>query len=152
MLNNVTLVGRAGAGPEIRHFESGKVKGTVNIAVTRATKEKEADWFPIEAWGKQAEILGEFVKKGHKFGVVGELKNEEWKDQNSGEKRRKTIISAQRIILMQEKEKDGTPPAESAVNSSAGRAERASANPFDAPRQPIEDLDSIFAADDDIPF
>lgn len=156
MLNNVTLVGRAGKSPEVRHFESGKIKGTVNMAVNRISKDKETDWFPIEAWGKQAEIMGEFVKKGHKFGVVGELRNEEWEDEDG--KHRKTIVVAQRIILMQEKNESAAPAA-SSVNRGQG-AERATANPFDAPRQQnapsrmsqSDNLDMIFADDLEIPF
>jgi len=60
MLNSVVLVGRAGADPEIKYFESGRAKTKFNLAVDRPTKRVEGqdntDWFRIELWGKPAEI------------------------------------------------------------------------------------------------
>jgi single-strand binding protein len=69
MVNSIVLVGRAGRDPEMRYFESGRVKTTFSIAVNRPTKEKETDWFDIEIWGRQAEIAGEYVRKGSLIGL-----------------------------------------------------------------------------------
>lgn len=102
MINNVVLVGRAGKDPEMRYFESGKVKTELSMAVTRPTKEKETDWFNVELWGKTAEVAGEYVRKGHQFGVEGRI--ETWEKDG---KRGVTII-ANKIALLQPKEESSS--------------------------------------------
>ena len=91
MINSVVLVGRAGQDPEIKYFESGKVKTTFSIAVNRWSKEGEkTDWFNIELWDKNAEIAGEYVRKGKLVGVEGRLDVSQWTD-NDGNKKRKIL-------------------------------------------------------------
>ena len=65
MINSVVIVGRAGQDPDMKYFESGKVKTSFSVAVSRWSKEGEkTDWFNIELWDKNAEFAGEYVKKG----------------------------------------------------------------------------------------
>ncbi len=99
MVNSVVLVGRAGRDPEMRYFESGKVKTTFTLAVNRPTKEKETDWFDIEIWGKQAEIAGEYVRKGSLLGVEGRLEFSKWVD-DGGKKNTRPFVSANSIRLL----------------------------------------------------
>ncbi|MNT26948.1 Single-stranded DNA-binding protein [compost metagenome] len=103
MLNSVVLVGRAGADPEIKYFESGKSKTTFNLAVDRPVKRTEGvdttDWFRIELWGKSAEIAAEYVKKGKLVGIVGRLEFSRWTDAN-GQKHELPIISANELRLL----------------------------------------------------
>lgn len=76
MLNSVVLVGRAGAQPELRYFESGKVQAVFPLAVDRPRRrdaEAVTDWFQIELWGRQAEVAGEYVRKGALVGIEGRL-------------------------------------------------------------------------------
>ena len=76
MVNSVVVVGRVGQDPEMRYFDNGKVKTTFSLAVNRwdsRTKEEITDWFNIEVWDKQAEIAGEWVKKGRLVGVEGRV-------------------------------------------------------------------------------
>ncbi len=80
MVNVVMLVGRTGKDPEMRYFESGRVKTTFSLAVNRPTKEKETDWFDVELWGRQAEVAGEYVRKGSLIGVEGRLDFSRWTD------------------------------------------------------------------------
>ena len=66
MVNSVVVVGRVGQNPEMKYFDSGKVKVNFSVAVNRwdsKTKEEITDWFNIEIWDKQAEFAGEWVKK-----------------------------------------------------------------------------------------
>ena len=103
MLNSVVLVGRAGADPEIKYFESGRAKTTFNIAVDRPVKRTEGvdttDWFRIELWGKQAEIAAEYVKKGKLIGIVGRLEFNRWTDAN-GQKQEMAVIAANEMRLL----------------------------------------------------
>ncbi len=100
-MNTVNLIGRAGKDPEIKYFESGSVKTSISMAVDRYNgkdKEKTTDWFDLEAWGKTAEILGEYVKKGNQFGITGNLEFQTW--EKDGEKRSKVIIKIDRLDLL----------------------------------------------------
>lgn len=103
MLNSVVLVGRAGADPEIKYFESGRAKTTFNIAVDRPVKRTEGvdttDWFRIELWGKQAEIAAEYVKKGKLIGIVGRLEFNRWTDA-AGVKQEMAVIAANEMRLL----------------------------------------------------
>ena len=99
MVNSVILVGRAGRDPEMRYFESGRVKTTFSLAVNRPTKDKETDWFDIEIWGRQAEIAGEYVRKGSLIGIEGRLDFSKWTD-DAGNKNVRPIINANGLRLL----------------------------------------------------
>ena len=99
MVNSVVLVGRAGRDPEMKYFESGRVKTSFSVAVNRPTKEKETDWFDIELWGSQAEIAGEYVRKGSLIGVEGRLDFNRWTS-DDGNKNVRPIIQASNIRLL----------------------------------------------------
>lgn len=103
MLNSVVLVGRVGADPEIKYFETGKVKTTFNLAVNRPVKRTEGvdstDWFRIELWGKQAEIANEYVRKGGLIGIEGRLEFSRWTDAQ-GQKHEMPLIAATNLRLL----------------------------------------------------
>jgi single-strand DNA-binding protein len=129
IINSVTLVGRAGTNPETRYFESGSVVTKVNVAVRRQGKNQDPDWFPVEAWGKQAEVLANYVTKGDQVGVIGELRFDRWTDKNTEQERLKPVVRAIRIELL---------------GNSKGTATEASP----AQTQNPPDMDSL----EDIPF
>lgn len=115
-INHVVLVGRAGRDPEIRYLESGKVVTTFSLAVNRPMKEPQTDWFDIEVWGKQAEIAGEYVKKGSLIGVEGRIRWDSWTSKETGDLNIKPIVIADNIRLLGSK-KDNNPNAVSQVSS-----------------------------------
>ena len=101
-MNTATIIGRAGQDAEIRYFESGKVKTTFSMAVNRwDTKQKAevTDWFNIELWDKNAEIAGEYVKKGRLIAIEGKLATSKWKD-NTGADRERFFIRATGLRLL----------------------------------------------------
>ncbi|MCA2655949.1 single-stranded DNA-binding protein [Microcystis sp. M061S2] len=100
IINSVTLVGRAGSNPETRYFESGSIVTKVNVAVRRPGKNQDPDWFPVEAWGKQAEVLANYVTKGDQVGVIGELRFDRWTDKSTQQERIKPVVRAIRIELL----------------------------------------------------
>jgi single-strand DNA-binding protein len=100
MINTVVLVGRVGQDPEMKYFESGKVKTAISVAVNRWSKEGEkTDWFNIELWDKNAEIAGEYVKKGKLVAVEGRLDVSSWTD-NDGNKRERYFVRANNLRLL----------------------------------------------------
>ena len=67
MVNSVVVVGRVGQNPEMKYFDSGKVKVSFSVAVNRwdsKNKEKITDWFNIQLWEKQSYYKVEWVING----------------------------------------------------------------------------------------
>ncbi len=107
-INHIILVGRSGKDPEMRYFESGKVVTTFTLAVNRPAKDAQTDWFDIEIWGKQAEIAGEYVKKGSLIGIEGKIRWDSWNSKDTGELNIKPLVIADSIRLLGSK-KDNNP-------------------------------------------
>ena len=100
-LNVVNLVGRAGAAPEVIHFQSGSMLCKLPLAVNRQSRNSDApDWFNLEIWGKTAEIAGNYVQKGKLIGIQGSLKIETWTDKNTGGQRSRPTIKVDRLELL----------------------------------------------------
>ena len=100
-LNVVNLVGRAGAAPDITHFQSGSVLCKLPLAVNRRSRNSDQpDWFNLEIWGRTAEIAGDYVKKGSLIGIQGSLKIDTWEDRNTGGQRSSPTIKVNRLDLL----------------------------------------------------
>jgi single-strand DNA-binding protein len=108
-LNVVTLVGRVGGDPETRRFESGNMKTSATLAVNRPTKSDQPDWFNLEFWGKQAEVVEKYVTKGTLIGIKGALKIETWTDKSTGVLRSKPVILVDRLDLLGSKRDNEAP-------------------------------------------
>lgn len=104
MINSVVIVGNVGQDPEMKYFESGSVKTTMSIAVNRREKDADkTDWFRIELWGRNAEIAGEYVRKGSMVGIEGKLEFNNWTDKE-GNKKVNSYILADRLRLLGKKQ------------------------------------------------
>ena len=71
-MNKVVLVGRLTRDPEIRHTQSGAAVASFSLAVNRRKKD-EADFVPVTAWNKTAELVEKYVKKGDRVGIAGRI-------------------------------------------------------------------------------
>jgi len=96
--NIVTLVGRIGQDPDLKTFESGALLSKTSLAVNRK-KGEEPDWFSLELWNKQAEVMANFCQKGSLISVQGELKFDEWVAQD-GTPRSKVVIKVNKLELL----------------------------------------------------
>lgn len=100
-LNVINLVGRVGANPDVKYFESGAVLTKLSLAVDRRTnRSDEPDWFALEIWGKTAEVAANYTTKGSLIGIQGSLKFDDWVDRNSGVTRSKPVIKVDRLELL----------------------------------------------------
>lgn len=100
-LNVVTLVGRVGGDPDVKHFESGTIKCRLTLAVRRRSRNSdEPDWFNLELWGKTAEVAANYVRKGSQIGITGSLKFEHWSDQTTGANRSRPVIRVDQLDLL----------------------------------------------------
>lgn len=87
-MNHVIMMGRLTRDPEIRYTNSGKTIGSFSIAVERRFKSEgqpEADFFNCTTFGKQAEFVEKYLKKGTKIVLSGEIQNNNYKDKNGNQ-------------------------------------------------------------------
>jgi len=79
-INKVILVGNLGADPEMRYTPSGTAVCRLNVATSRrytdkqGNRQEETAWHRVEAWGKLAEICGQYLSKGRQVYIEGRLK------------------------------------------------------------------------------
>lgn len=104
-VNMVILMGNMTRDPELRYTPNGKAVASFGLAVNRTFKDSsgekrnEVDFFDIVSWGKLAEIVSQYGKKGQGIHVTGRLQNRSWEAQD-GSKRNKTEIIAADISLV----------------------------------------------------
>lgn len=135
----ITIIGHAGKDPETRYTSGGDAVCSVSVATSRKRKgEETTSWWRVQAFGKTAEALANYITKGQAFGAVGEPVIEEWTDKD-GNKRTTPTIYADRIILL------GAPNAEQQQNRKAAH-EISKAGGLKAGSGHFDDLDS------DVPF
>lgn len=104
-LNVVTLVGRVGGDPDMKFFDSGKVRCKLTLAVNRrSSRDEPPDWFNLELWDKTAQVAGNYVRKGSLIGVKGSLKFDTWSDRNTGKPRSSPVIKVDRLDLLGSKQ------------------------------------------------
>ena len=72
-MNLVVLTGRLTRDPELKFGQSGKAYSRFSLAVDRPFQKGEADFINCVAFGKTAELIGEYLRKGRKVGVNGRL-------------------------------------------------------------------------------
>jgi len=105
-VNKVILIGNLGKDPEIKYTPSGVPVAKFSLATNERYKDKSGEWqdrtewHNIVAWQRLAEIVGEYVKKGSKIYVEGRLQTSSWEDKQSGEKKYRTEIIAQDLVLL----------------------------------------------------
>lgn len=94
-MNIVILTGRLTADPELRYTQQGTACTSFNLAVDRASKDDAADFPTIVAWRETAEFINQYMHKGSKIVVRGEVRTRTYDD--NGRNRKVTEIQADRI-------------------------------------------------------
>ena len=119
-MNKVILVGRLAQDPEVRYTQSGKAVASFNLAVeNNFGNEKKADFIPIVAWNKLAEICGNNIGKGRKILVEGRLQIRSYEDKE-GQKKRVAEVIAQTIEFLDYKKSDNDGSSSDVVPESFG--------------------------------
>jgi single-strand DNA-binding protein len=152
-LNKVMLIGNLTRDPEIKYTPKGTAIADIGLAVNRnyttegGEKREETTFIDVTLWGRVAEIVGEYCKKGRPLFVEGRLQLDTWEDKQSGQKRSKLKVVGENIQLLGSRESGGGGGGgESGESRSAGGFKK----PAAPPKQPSDpDLD---AEPDDIPF
>jgi single-strand DNA-binding protein len=103
-LNKVFLIGNLGRDPEVRFTEGGQAVANFSIATTdtwndkAGQKQERTEWHRIVAWGKTAELCGEYLKKGRQVHVEGRLQTREW--EKDGQKQKTTEVIASHVTFL----------------------------------------------------
>lgn len=101
-MNKIMLIGRLAS--DVKMGKSGDIKyGKTVIAVNRAGKKDKADFIQCTAFGKLAETIFEYCKKGHRIGIEGRLQASTY--EKNGEKRNNYSVIVESIEFLQAKEK-----------------------------------------------
>ncbi len=96
-LNKVQLIGRAGADPELKYTATSKAVCGLSLATTdkwtdkEGKKQESTEWHRLVFWGKGAELINQYIKKGSLLYIEGSLKTRSWED-DSGQKKYSTEI------------------------------------------------------------
>lgn len=159
-LNKVQLIGNITRDPEVKYTPKGSAVTDLGLAINRfyttetGEKREEVTFVDVTLWGRQAEIAGEYCKKGRSIYVEGRLQLDSWEDKATGQKRNKLRVVGDSMQLLGPKPGGSSGPDEeggsagysrSASNAPGGKFSnaRGTVAPAAAP-QPEEE--------DDIPF
>ena len=106
MYNKATIIGNLGRDPEMRSTASGQPVCNFSVATSRSwkdgdgNKKEETEWHSVVAWGKLAEVCGEWLKKGSRVLIEGRIQTRSWEDKKSGEKKYRTEIVASEMKML----------------------------------------------------
>lgn len=148
-VNKVIVVGNLGRDPEMRYLPSGEPVANITVATSSKYKNKsgevveETEWHRITFFGKLAEIVGEYLKKGRSVYVEGRIKTRKYTDKDGTEKYATSIIANEMQMLGGGREGAGGSGGDGEERGSAPAARQA------PPPPPATGFDDM---DDDIPF
>ena len=113
-VNRALILGRVGGDPDVKYTSGGQPIASFSVATSeswtdKSTSEKKerTEWHAITFFGRQAEIVRDYVKKGAKVYVDGKLQTDKW--EKDGITHYKTKIVGQNIQLLDEKPKEDKP-------------------------------------------
>ncbi len=159
-VNKVILIGNLGKDPETRYLPNGDAVANFTMATTEKFKDKSGaqqeltEWHRISFFGRQAEIAGEYLKKGSPVYIEGRIRTRKWQDKE-GQDRYTTEIVGDRMQLLggrggsenMAREPDGASASGAPRGGSSGGEKRAA-----APNAPAKKGGGFDEMDDDIPF
>jgi single-strand DNA-binding protein len=151
-VNKVILIGNLGKDPEVKFTPSGTPVAKVTLATNERYKDKNGEWqdrtewHNLVLWQRQAEIAGEYLKKGSKVYIEGRLQTHSWDDKQTNQKRYMTEVIVQDLVLLGGR-------GEGAGEGSGSNARGVAANSFEQrPPEPEVPVASTPITDEDIPF
>lgn len=104
-LNRATVLGNVTRDPEVRQTATGQSVCSFGVATNRSwtdasgKKQEAVEFHNIVAWGKLAEICGQYITKGRKVYIEGRLQTREWEGQDGAKRQRTEIVTDNMIIL-----------------------------------------------------
>lgn len=104
--NKVLLMGNVTRDPELRYTPSGAAVCALGFAVnrrftnTRGEEQNETCFVDVDVWGKQAENVSRYLRKGSPAFIEGRLRYDQWDDRETGKKRSRLTVTAERVQFL----------------------------------------------------
>jgi len=139
-MNKVILIGRLGSDPELKYTPNGTAQAQISLATSEKWKDSDGnqqektEWHRIVAWRRQAEFVGEWLKKGQLVSIEGKLQTRSW--EADGQKKYMTEIVADNITMLGSR-------AEGGGGGKSGEPPK-----VEEPPDTVNDVED----DDDLPF
>jgi single-strand DNA-binding protein len=146
--NKVIIAGNLTRDPELRYTPKGTAVARITLAVNRTytageggEKKEEVSFVDVDVWGRQAEVISQYMKKGRPLLVEGRLKQDSWEDKNTKQKQSKLKVVLESFSFIDSGNRGGNEGGSSAP----ARSPSASTPPPESP-------DAEPPQDDDVPF
>lgn len=152
--NKVILAGNLTRDPEVRYTPKGTAVTRLGIAVNRSWRTEsgeqrdETTFVDVDAFGRQAEVIGQYFRKGRPILIEGRLRLDQWDDKSTGQKRSRLLVVLEQFSFLDTRgdssgaeEASGRPPASRAASPAPAR-----------PQTPPPDEGPPPPDDDDVPF
>ena len=144
-INKVILVGNLGNDPDVRYTAGGAAVSNISVATTESWKDRESgeqqektEWHRVVFFGRLAEIVAEYLKKGSQVYIEGRLQTRKWQDKEGNDRYSTEIVANEMQML--------------GSRAGAGNFDKpATSEPVTPESSPSSKADESFA-DDDIPF
>jgi single-strand DNA-binding protein len=158
--NRVILAGNLTRDPEVRYTPKGTAVAKISLAINRTyttesgEKKEEVSYVDVEAWGRQAETLAQYMKKGRPLLVEGRLKQDTWEDKNTHQKQSKLKVVLESFMFIDSKgaNQAGGPDAPMSSEPPRARPAAASSHPQAQPAPAAAESEGPPPEDDDVPF
>ncbi len=169
-LNKVQLMGNITRDPEVRYTPRGTAVTDISLAINRTfsgddgERREETTFVDITFWGRQAEVIGEYMKKGRPLYVEGRLQLDTWEDKTTGQQRSRLKVVGENFQFLGSRDEGGgggpqrssqapPPPREDYGDGSYGaRPAAPSSRPAAPPAAAGGYQEGPIDDDDDIPF
>ena len=145
--NKVILAGNLTRDPELRYTPKGTAVARITLAVNRTftsgeggEKKEEVSFVDVDVWGRQAEVISQYMKKGRPLLVEGRLKQDTWEDKNTKQKQSKLKVVLESFSFIDSGNRGGD-----GGGSAPARSPSAATPPPESP-------DAEPPQDDDVPF
>jgi len=148
--NKVILVGNLTRDPELRYTPNGKAIAKIGLAVNRTwtsesgEKKEEVTFVDIDTFGRTAENVGQYMRKGSPILIEGRLRLDQWDDKQTGQKRSKLGVVAETVQFL------GSPRGGEGGAAPAPVRPRPAESPAASPS--ASEADAPPPAEDDVPF
>ncbi|MEM1270683.1 MAG: single-stranded DNA-binding protein [Bacteroidota bacterium] len=157
-VNKAIIIGNLGADPELRYTGSGTAVCNMRIATNESYKDSNGDlvekteWHNVVAWGRLAEICGEYLKKGRQAYFEGNLQTRQFEDRD-GNTRYTTEIKVREMLLLSGQGDMGGGGGGYSSNrgGGGGQQSRRLQQQRSQPQRQQQSSD-VFQPDDDLPF
>ena len=152
-INKVILIGNLGADPEIRYMPNGNAVANVSIATSESWKDRNTgepqertEWHRVVFFGKLAEVVGQYLRKGSKLYVEGRLQTRKWQGQDGQDRYTTEVVVDMRGSMLMLDGRGGGGGGSSVPFDEPGGGQPQPSGGGSAPSGGAPDFD------DDIPF